>query len=93
VVEGIETQKQLNAILQLECEALQGFFLARPMGEDAFTKMPVASQSAVQTGPDVARSHRTFRKSHDMMGTPHAPHVAIELRRNEPSPRRVVFKA
>lgn len=38
VVEGIETEGQLQAIKQLKCEALQGFALARPMAEDDFLK-------------------------------------------------------
>ncbi|AGI67962.1 putative signaling protein with diguanylate cyclase activity [Octadecabacter antarcticus 307] len=43
VVEGIESQKQLNAVLQLDCEALQGIALARPMAEAEFAKMLIAS--------------------------------------------------
>jgi predicted signal transduction protein with EAL and GGDEF domain len=92
VVEGIETQKQLNAILQLECEALKGFILARPMAESAFAKMLVASRSGAQAGPDVARSRKTSHQSHEMMGTQHVPRDAIELRRCDSWRRHVVLK-
>ncbi len=36
VVEGIETQRQLDMVLKLNCEALQGYMLARPIPEDEF---------------------------------------------------------
>lgn len=36
VVEGIETQEQLDAVLGLECEVVQGFLLGRPMSDETF---------------------------------------------------------
>lgn len=36
IIEGIETDQQLAALDQLQCDALQGFVLARPMSGDDF---------------------------------------------------------
>ncbi len=36
VIEGIETQAQLDAVADLHCEAVQGYFLGRPVPEDEF---------------------------------------------------------
>lgn len=36
VAEGVETREQLDIIKALNCDAVQGFYYARPMPEDAF---------------------------------------------------------
>ena len=38
VAEGVETQQQLDIIKALNCDAVQGFYYAKPMPEDDFAK-------------------------------------------------------
>ena len=38
VAEGVETKKQLDIIKRLHCDAVQGFYYAKPMPEDEFIK-------------------------------------------------------
>ncbi len=35
VAEGIETPEQLNAVLELECDAVQGYFYSFPIAAPA----------------------------------------------------------
>lgn len=50
IVEGIESQHQLDAVRQLDCEALQGFALARPMTALAFEQYLVPDAKAHAIG-------------------------------------------
>lgn len=36
VAEGVETKEQLDIIKALQCDAVQGFYYAKPMPEDEF---------------------------------------------------------
>lgn len=36
IAEGVETASQLGAVVQCGCSLIQGFFIARPMPEEAF---------------------------------------------------------
>ncbi len=45
VMEGIETQAQLDAVLQLETEALQGFLLGRPVEAHVFAQTLIKRQA------------------------------------------------
>jgi len=42
--EGVETQEQLDFLVEHGCDKIQGFFLARPMPEDEFMKLMEKSQ-------------------------------------------------
>ncbi len=39
VVEGVETQAQLQAIAALGCRFIQGFFISKPVGEEAVSRL------------------------------------------------------
>jgi len=53
VAEGIETEEQLEAVIQLGCDHVQGFHLARPAPSGAVTEMIREHRSHVR-GPQVA---------------------------------------
>lgn len=47
VMEGIETREQLDAVMQLDCEVLQGFYLGRPVGAADFAERLGTRQTRV----------------------------------------------
>lgn len=40
VAEGIETQAQLDHLVEAECDSVQGFLLAKPMPASEIEKLP-----------------------------------------------------
>ena len=36
IAEGVETAEQLKVLTQLKCDIIQGFYLSRPLDEEAF---------------------------------------------------------
>jgi EAL domain-containing protein (putative c-di-GMP-specific phosphodiesterase class I) len=37
LAEGVETKEQLQLLRQLGCDAVQGFFIKKPLAEEKFT--------------------------------------------------------
>jgi hypothetical protein len=58
VAEGIETEAEAQMALELGCDLLQGYFLARPQPPEAF-ESSVAGASAMAPVEGLARSFRT----------------------------------
>ena len=48
VAEGVETKEQLDIIKALQCDAVQGFYYAKPMPEDEFIEYIKGIQSKNQ---------------------------------------------
>jgi EAL domain-containing protein (putative c-di-GMP-specific phosphodiesterase class I) len=70
VIEGVETQAQLNAVVSAQVDSIQGYYLARPMaGEVA---MALSSQRneerSWKTKLDVARAHASGVRLSDAQG-------------------------
>ena len=38
LAEGVETKEQLQLLLNIGCDAVQGYFISKPISEEAFTK-------------------------------------------------------
>jgi EAL domain-containing protein (putative c-di-GMP-specific phosphodiesterase class I) len=67
--EGVETEEQLAALRQLECERVQGFLLARPMPAEALAELLVAPAATTQpraatSGPADLRRKARIRHLH-----------------------------
>jgi diguanylate cyclase (GGDEF)-like protein len=60
VAEGVETQRQRDILLGLQCDELQGFLFARPMAARALTLWAIGQQAPVLPG---AGDHGDFRAS------------------------------
>ncbi|MDO4682933.1 MAG: EAL domain-containing protein [Lautropia sp.] len=64
VAEGVETEKQRDILMELQCDELQGFLLARPMAVDVFDHWmagqnrgpSVADEMSVPTRPMLSQS-------------------------------------
>lgn len=41
IAEGVETKDQLNFLIKLECDYVQGFYLSRPIGENLLLELEV----------------------------------------------------
>ena len=48
VAEGVETREQMNRLLTVGCDYVQGYFLARPMPRDEFEKLLAAQHTALE---------------------------------------------
>ena len=38
LAEGVETKEQLQLLRNIGCDAVQGYFISKPIGEEEFTK-------------------------------------------------------
>lgn len=54
VAEGVETEAQLQALRELQCDLLQGFYIARPMPADAVPVWIAAREEARREGRDAS---------------------------------------
>jgi EAL domain-containing protein (putative c-di-GMP-specific phosphodiesterase class I) len=82
--EGVETEEQLAALRQLECERLQGFLLARPMPADELTELLVEPRAGA-TRPTAATSAQVDLRRTARIRHLHAPAPAPSRR---PAARR-----
>jgi diguanylate cyclase (GGDEF)-like protein len=53
--EGIETQTQLNALIQYGCDFAQGYFLSRPVSDEVATEILRAHKSLQDGGVNIAK--------------------------------------
>jgi EAL domain-containing protein (putative c-di-GMP-specific phosphodiesterase class I) len=44
IAEGVETRDQLDVLRNIECSAIQGYFLSRPLAADAYERFCIAQQ-------------------------------------------------
>lgn len=58
VAEGVETESQRNAVLDIGCDQIQGYFYSPPIDENAFVEMVVAYQKAAQQASAKTSSER-----------------------------------
>jgi sensor c-di-GMP phosphodiesterase-like protein len=63
IAEGVETEGQLRALRDLDCELAQGFYPQPPLGADEVSEMLSAGRpnTAAQRGASVARMARVSR--------------------------------
>ena len=60
LAEGVETAEQLNFLMQCGCDEVQGYYFAKPMGEDDFVRLLKEGKDHTICG---AKSTCLFRKS------------------------------
>lgn len=60
LAEGVETDEQLNFLIQCGCDEVQGYYFAKPMGEDDFVRLLKEGKTRTICG---AKSSCLFHKS------------------------------
>jgi diguanylate cyclase (GGDEF)-like protein len=64
VIEGVETQMQLDAVLLAGVDAIQGFFLARPMSSEAAIALACQSRAERNWNPKLVVARRFKEGAH-----------------------------
>ncbi|QQE80955.1 EAL domain-containing protein [Alicyclobacillus sp. SO9] len=62
VAEGIETNKQLEFLSNLQCEEIQGYLFSRPLPAEEFTKLLQRGEISVRTGDNSAGMDKERRR-------------------------------
>jgi EAL domain-containing protein (putative c-di-GMP-specific phosphodiesterase class I) len=60
VAEGVETAEQLQFLRSLSCDAVQGYFLYRPLREEEVADALKLNRSACATSPRERTAYETF---------------------------------
>jgi EAL domain-containing protein (putative c-di-GMP-specific phosphodiesterase class I) len=77
VAEGVETARQRDILLSLQCDELQGYLFARPMASRLLTLWAMGESRAVtHTAPDAASGRDDFR---DSLYSPDGPDTVIDV--------------
>ena len=76
VAEGVETARQRDILLTLQCDELQGYLFARPMAARMLTLWAMGEANAVShTAPDATSGRDDFR---DSLYSPDGPDTVID---------------
>ena len=77
VAEGVETARQRDILLSLQCDELQGYLFARPMAARLLTLWAMGeSKTVAHTAPDAATGRDDFR---DSLFSPDGPDTVIDV--------------
>ena len=77
VAEGVETARQRDILLTLQCDELQGYLFARPMAARLLTLWAMGeSRTASHTVPDATSGRDDFR---DSLYSPDGPDTVIDV--------------
>ena len=77
VAEGVETARQRDILLTLQCDELQGYLFARPMAARLLTLWAMGEARTVShTAPDATSGRDDFR---DSLYSPDGPDTVIDL--------------
>ncbi len=77
VAEGVETARQRDILLSLQCDELQGYLFARPMASRLLTLWAMGESRTVNhTAPDAMSGRDDFR---DSLYSPDGPDTVIDL--------------
>ena len=77
VAEGVETARQRDILLSLQCDELQGYLFARPMAARLLTLWAMGETRTVShTAPDAASGRDDFR---DSLYSPDGPDTVIDV--------------
>ena len=77
VAEGVETARQRDILLQLQCDELQGYLFARPMAARLLTLWAMGESRTVNhTAPEATSGRDDFR---DSLYSPDGPDTVIDL--------------
>ena len=77
VAEGVETTRQRDILLTLQCDELQGYLFARPMAARLLTLWAMGEARTVpHTAPDAASGRDDFR---DSLYSPDGPDTVIDV--------------
>ncbi len=77
VAEGVETARQRDILLTLECDELQGYLFARPMAARLLTLWAMGEARTVShTAPDATSGRDDFR---DSLYSPDGPDTVIDV--------------
>ncbi len=77
VAEGVETARQRDILLTLQCDELQGYLFARPMAARLLTLWAMGEAHAVtHTAPDATSGRDDFR---DSLYSPDGPDTVIDI--------------
>jgi diguanylate cyclase len=77
VAEGVETARQRDILLSLQCDELQGYLFARPMAARLLTLWAMGEARTVShTAPDAASGRDDFR---DSLYSPDGPDTVIDI--------------
>lgn len=66
VAEGVETKEQINLLRNMDCDLVQGYYYAKPMPTEEFTKLVFKSNLAVDTAE--SKEDETFIQRTDNTG-------------------------
>ena len=76
VAEGVETARQRDILLSLQCDELQGYLFAKPMASRLLTLWAMGeSRTVAHTAPDAASGRDDFR---DSLYSPDGPDTVID---------------
>jgi EAL domain-containing protein (putative c-di-GMP-specific phosphodiesterase class I) len=77
VAEGVETARQRDILLKLQCDELQGYLFARPMASRLLTLWAMGeSRSVAHAAPDTPSGRDDFR---DSLYSPDEPDTVIDI--------------
>jgi len=77
VAEGVETARQRDILLTLQCDELQGYLFARPMAPRLLTLWAMGeSRTVAHTAPDATSGRDDFR---DSLYSPDGPDTVIDV--------------